>query len=109
MSAIRLYDDIEHQKMEIRCMRKCYVHKSNFCMKSFKLTGLEKKLADIDSYVRNFGLHGSFPSKAELQANIWTPLSKVREEIKMMVEEIKMCPEAYYIFISAVEEEMRLD
>ena len=109
MSAIRLYDIIEHLKIEIRCLRKCYVHKSNFCMKSFKLTELEKKLADVDSYVRNLGLHGSFPSEAELQANIWTVLSKVREEIKMMVEEIEMCQEAYYIFISAFEEEMRLD
>lgn len=109
MSAIRLYDNIEHLKMEIRCLRKCYVHKSNFCMKSFKLTELEKKLADIDSYVRNFGLHGSFPSEAELQANIWTPLNKVTKEIKMMVEEIKMCPAAYHILSSAVEEEMRLD
>ena len=95
MEALQLNDRLEIVRIEIECLRKGFEGETNFWMTNLRLTTEERKIKDIDNYVRNLG---SNTSDSNLRENIWDSLNKIEEEMELLKLEIRNCPSAYEVY-----------
>ena len=103
MFAMQLYDRIESVKNEIGCLQKGFESAGNFEIENLRLRTTEKKIQEIDNYMKNMGSSDNYPMDFVARKSMWECLKKTEEEVKQLVTEIEKCRPAYEIYFCAYQ------